>query len=85
MLRPAPACPGARYADLPEGHADLRLLANMNISPETVNALSEKGIDIVRVSQILPVTSSDREILDLARQENRVVVTQDLDFSVSFR
>ena len=39
--------------------ADLRLLANMNISPETVNALSEKGIDIVRVSQILPVTSSD--------------------------
>ena len=81
MLRPAPACPGARYADLPEGHADLRLLANMNISPETVNALSEKGIDIVRVSQILPVTSSDREILDLARQENRVVVTQDLDFS----
>ncbi len=61
--------------------ADLRLLANMNISPETVNALSEKGIDIVRVSRILPVTSSDQEILDLARRENRVVVTQDLDFS----
>jgi predicted nuclease of predicted toxin-antitoxin system len=61
--------------------ADLRLLANMNISPETVKALSEKGIDIVRVSQILPVTSSDREILDLARRENRILVTQDLDFS----
>lgn len=61
--------------------ADLRLLANMNISPETVNALSKKGIDIVRVSEILPVTSSDREILDLARRQNRVVVTQDLDFS----
>jgi len=49
--------------------ADLRLLANMNISPETVNALSEKGIDNVCVSEILPVTSSDREILDLARRE----------------
>ncbi len=61
--------------------AKLRLLANMNISPETVNALHEKGVDIVRVSQILPVTSSDAEILDLARRENRVVVTQDLDFS----
>ena len=61
--------------------AHLRLLANMNISPETVNALQEKGLDIVRVSQILPVTSSDAEILDFARRENRVVVTQDLDFS----
>ncbi len=60
---------------------ELRLLANMNISPETVNTLKEKGIDIARVSEILPVTSSDREILDLARRENRIVVTQDLDFS----
>ena len=59
----------------------VRILANMNISPDTVNALYEKGLDIVRVSQILPVTSSDKEILDLARRENRVVVTQDLDFS----
>ncbi len=36
-----------------EKMAELRLLANMNISPETVNALNEKGIDIVRVSQLL--------------------------------
>jgi hypothetical protein len=48
--------------------AKQRLLANMNISPETVNALQEKGLDIIRVSQILPVTSSDAEILDLARR-----------------
>ena len=61
--------------------AKLRFLANMNISPETVKALQEKGLDIIRVSQILPVTSSDAEILDFARRENRVVVTQDLDFS----
>ncbi len=61
--------------------ANPRLLANMNISPETVNALHEKGLDIVRVSQILPVTSSDAEILNLARKEKRVVVTQDLDVS----
>ena len=61
--------------------AALRLLANMNISPETVNALTRKGIDIIRVSQILPATSSDQEVLDLARRENRIVVTQDLDFS----
>jgi len=41
--------------------AKLRLLANMNISPETVIALQEKGLDIVRISQILPPTSSDAE------------------------
>ena len=29
----------------------------------------------------MPVNASDLEILDLARQEGRVVVTQDLDFS----
>jgi len=61
--------------------AAMRLLANMNISPETVNVLQEKGLDIIRVSQILPATSSDAEILELARRQNRVLVTQDLDFS----
>ncbi len=59
----------------------LRLLADMNISPKTVDALRKRGWDIVRVSQLLPVNASDQEILDLARQEGRVVVTQDLDFS----
>jgi len=53
----------------------------MNISPKTVESLSKKGWDIIRVSNILPVNTSDQEILDLARQEGRVVVTQDLDFS----
>jgi len=61
--------------------SSIRFLANMNISPKTVESLSKKGWDIIRVSNILPVNTSDQEILDLARQEGRVVVTQDLDFS----
>jgi len=59
----------------------IRFLANMNISPKTVDFLSKQGWDIIRVSNILPVNASDQEILDIARQERRVVVTQDLDFS----
>lgn len=59
----------------------IRFLANMNISPKTVGSLSKQGWDIIRVSNILPVNASDQEILDLARQEGRVVITQDLDFS----
>lgn len=59
----------------------LRFLADMNLSPMTVVALQQEGWDIVRVSALLPATASDAEILILARRQNRVVITQDLDFS----
>ncbi len=36
---------------------------------------------MVRVSEVLPATASDSEILEFARREERVIVTQDLDFS----
>jgi predicted nuclease of predicted toxin-antitoxin system len=53
----------------------------MNISPSTVADLVSDGIDIVRVSSLLPVNASDKEILDLARREERAVITHDVDFS----
>jgi len=57
------------------------LLADMNISPQTVEDLRKAGWNTVRVSERLPATTPDDEILLLARNEGRVVVTQDLDFS----
>lgn len=62
--------------------SELRFLADMNISPQTVLALQQHGWDIIRVSQILAANASDMEILDVARRENQVVITQDLDFSM---
>jgi len=59
----------------------LRLLADMNLSPLTVAALQADGYDIVRVSSLLPTTTADSVILELARQREMVIVTQDLDFS----
>ena len=59
----------------------LRFLADMNLSPITVDALQREGWDIVRVSTLLPANASDAQILVLARRQNRVVITQDLDFS----
>ena len=59
----------------------LRFVADMNISPKTVAHLRQQGWDILRVSQVLPMDAEDSEILEFARQQNRVVVTQDLDFS----
>jgi len=36
-----------------------RLLADMNISPKTVDALRQRGWDIIRVSQALRMDASD--------------------------
>jgi predicted nuclease of predicted toxin-antitoxin system len=59
----------------------LRYLADMNISPQTVDALAAEGMDIVRVSSLLPASTSDESVLSLAREQQRVVITQDTDFS----
>jgi len=61
--------------------AQIRLLADMNISPQTVTFLQQQGWDIVRVVEVLPATTPDPEIMEFARREERVIVTQDLDFS----
>lgn len=59
----------------------LRYLADMNVSPETIEALKRDGYEIVRVSDLLPASAPDRDILLLARENQMVVITQDLDFS----
>ena len=59
----------------------LSFLVDMNISPKTVSNLQQHGWDILRVSQVLPMDAEDSEILEYARQEDRVIITQDLDFS----
>jgi len=62
--------------------SSLRLLADVHISPLTVETLKSQGYDIVRTTDLLPATASDTEILELARVEGKVVLTQDLDFSM---
>jgi predicted nuclease of predicted toxin-antitoxin system len=59
----------------------MRLLANMNSSPIVVSDLRDLGWDILRVSDLLPANSPDDTVLELARLEGRVLISQDLDFS----
>jgi len=59
----------------------LRFIADIHISPLTVAALRQQGYDTLRITEVLPATAADLEILELARAENRIVLTQDLDFS----
>ena len=49
----------------------MKFLADMNISPKTVETLRQHGWDIVRVLQFLPINASDQEILEFARREDR--------------
>ena len=53
----------------------------MHISPDTVRRLNELGHDAIRVSAIMPGNTGDRDIVARAEAEERVVLTQDLDFS----
>lgn len=62
--------------------SSLCLLADVHISPLTVAALKLQGYDTVRTTDLLPATATDVEILELARAEGKVVLTQDLDFSM---
>ena len=61
---------------------NLRFLADVHISPLTVAALKFQGYDILRSTDLLPATAADIDILELARVEGRIIITQDLDFSM---
>lgn len=60
----------------------MKLLADVHISPRTVSSLRELGHDVVRVGRdYLRSTASDAEIVEAARRDDRIIVTQDVDFS----
>ena len=59
----------------------LRFLVDMNLPSKTVTNFQQQGWDVFRVSQVLPMDAEDSKILEFARQQNRIIITQDLDFS----
>lgn len=59
----------------------MRLLADLHISPRTVQHLRQLGYDVVRVPELLPATSTDAAVVQCARREGRSILTQDLDYS----
>ena len=61
---------------------NIRLLADVHISPKTVGDLKKQGYEIMRSSEVLPANAPDINILEFARTENWVILTQDLDFSM---
>jgi predicted nuclease of predicted toxin-antitoxin system len=59
----------------------MKLLADMHISPRSVVFLRSLGHDVVRIPDVLPVSVDDQDIVLRAIAEDRIILTQDLDFS----
>ena len=58
----------------------MRFLADAGISPKTVGALKQLGHDSTHVRELGLQRATDHEIIELARIEDRIVLTFDLDF-----
>lgn len=63
----------------------MRLLADENVPVPSIRVLRDAGYDVAAVVEVAQ-GASDRQVLELARAENRVLVTFDADFgSLIFR
>lgn len=58
----------------------LSFLADENISPESADHLQELGYPCHSLRRDGPQRLTDREIVELAKQQGQVIITHDLDF-----
>jgi len=59
----------------------MKILLDMNLSPEWINFFSENLIECVHWSYIGDAKAKDSEIFNFARNNDFVIFTHDLDFS----
>jgi predicted nuclease of predicted toxin-antitoxin system len=55
----------------------MRILADENLKPSHLSALTSAGHDVKQVRDVLDTGASDSAVLDAARDADRVVVTYD--------
>lgn len=58
----------------------MKFLIDMPLSPELAVWLTQRGHDANHVSQLGLAQAADGEILELARRQQQVVITADLDY-----
>ena len=58
----------------------IRLLVDMNLSPEWIAELAQRGFDAVHWSTVGDPRAADTTILGFARNNGFIVFTHDLDF-----
>src|SRR6266545_4703421 len=52
------------------------LLADLHVAPRTVEFLRSLGHDLVRVTDVLPATATDKRIVARAAEDSRAILTQ---------
>lgn len=58
-----------------------RFLLNANLSRKIIPPLSRKfNFDFIHISDVTQKVATDREIIDLAKKDNRIIITHDLDY-----
>lgn len=58
----------------------MKILIDMNLTPEWVKAFREEGIESVHWSEIGPLNATDKTIMKYAGENGYLVFTHDLDF-----
>ena len=58
----------------------IRFYADEHVSKAVVRALRRRGVDVLRTPEADMLSASDREHLARAREEGRVIFTQDDDY-----
>jgi len=61
--------------------SSMKFLGDMGISPRTIALLREQGYDAIHLIEENLEKMTDQNILDKARQEERILLTVDLDFA----
>ena len=59
---------------------EIRILTDENISPRVIDFLKDQGIDVLDTKEQKWYGKEDEELLEIAYQEQRFVLTHDSDF-----
>ena len=59
----------------------MRILADMPISPRTVEFLKDLGHEVTHAAELSMALSPDEDIVEFAKSEGLVILTEDLDFA----
>ena len=58
----------------------MKILIDMNLSPDWVSYFAEEGIEAIHWSRVGNASAKDREIMEYAQDNRFIVFTHDLDF-----
>ncbi|MDK2855976.1 MAG: hypothetical protein PWQ86_1189 [Bacillota bacterium] len=62
----------------------LKFLTDENIFPSTVEILRAHNLDVINIKELRLAGMGDREIMDLAKREGRILISLDLHFANIF-